>query len=49
MATNDRGRRGAPAGCRPAPDFTLTALDGRSVSLASLRGRAVLLVFWFPT
>jgi peroxiredoxin len=29
-----------------APDFTLTALDGRSVHLASLRGKIVLLNFW---
>lgn len=29
----------------PAPDFTLTAADGTDVSLASLRGRRV--VLWF--
>ena len=29
-----------------APAFTLAALDGRSVSLASLRGHTVLLYFW---
>ena len=28
-----------------APDFTLTAIDGRDVSLSSYRGRSVVLVF----
>jgi peroxiredoxin len=31
---------------RRAPEFTLSDLDGREVSLASLRGKAVLLSFW---
>jgi peroxiredoxin len=30
----------------PAPDFTLTALDGRKVKLSDFRGKAVLLNFW---
>lgn len=30
----------------PAPDFLLTTLDGRSVSLSEMRGRVVLLDFW---
>lgn len=30
----------------PAPDFTLTTLDGESVQLSSLRGDVVLLDFW---
>lgn len=30
----------------PAPDFTLESLDGRSVTLSNLRGKAVLLNFW---
>ena len=30
----------------PAPDFRVTALDGRSVSLSSLRGSIVLVDFW---
>jgi thiol-disulfide isomerase/thioredoxin len=30
----------------PAPDFTLTSLDGLSVTLSELRGRPVLLNFW---
>lgn len=29
-----------------APDFTLTDLNGHSVSLASLRGKVVLISFW---
>lgn len=29
-----------------APEFTLPALDGRAVSLSSLRGKAVLVHFW---
>ena len=33
---------------RPAPDFTLTSQDGRQVSLASLRGKVVLLTFLDP-
>ncbi len=31
---------------KPAPDFTLTALDGSTVRLAELRGKCVLLSFW---
>ena len=31
---------------RPAPDFHLKDLDGRTVSLADLRGQRVALVFW---
>ena len=34
-----------PAG-KPAPDFTLTLLNGRTVPLKSLRGKAVLVNFW---
>ncbi len=30
----------------PAPDFTLTLLDGKTLSLADLKGKPVLLNFW---
>ena len=30
----------------PAPDFTLESLDGQSVTLSTLKGKAVLLNFW---
>ncbi len=33
---------------QPAPDFTLRDQSGRSVSLASLRGRPVVLAFLYP-
>lgn len=48
--TADRARRVIAdpklASLPAAPDFTLTALDGRSYSLAGLRGKIVLLDFW---
>jgi cytochrome c biogenesis protein CcmG, thiol:disulfide interchange protein DsbE len=31
---------------KPAPNFTLRTLDGRTVSLSSLRGRPVIVNFW---
>ncbi|WP_448871230.1 TlpA family protein disulfide reductase [Desulfobulbus propionicus] len=33
---------------RPAPEFAVTMLDGRTVSLKELRGKPVLLEFWAP-
>ncbi len=36
----------APAVGHPAPDFTLTQLDGSRVNLAALRGQPVVLNFW---
>lgn len=38
---------GLPAPGAPAPDVTVTQLDGQSLALSSLRGRTVLLNFWF--
>ena len=33
----------------PAPDFTLKDMDGHEVALKDLRGKAVLLTFWFTS
>jgi|YNPBryantNP2012_1023418.scaffolds.fasta_scaffold00558_6 cytochrome c biogenesis protein CcmG/thiol:disulfide interchange protein DsbE len=38
--------RPAAEASRPAPDFTLAALDGSQVRLRDLRGKVVLLNFW---
>lgn len=37
---------GAPAAGSPAPEFTLTAQDGKPVSLKALRGKRVVLYFY---
>ena len=47
--TAQRSRADAPAilgRSTPAPDFTLERLDGGSMKLSQLRGKAVLLNFW---
>jgi cytochrome c biogenesis protein CcmG/thiol:disulfide interchange protein DsbE len=36
----------APVVDAPAPDFSLTGLDGRTTALADLRGKTVILNFW---
>ena len=36
----------APSVGKPAPGFTLTLLDGRQLTPADLRGKAVVLNFW---
>lgn len=36
----------APLAGKPAPEFTVTLMDGRAVSLKDLRGKPVLLNFW---
>ena len=41
---------GAQAPRQAAPDFTVNAYaDDSKVSLSDLRGKVVLLYFWFPT
>jgi peroxiredoxin len=47
LADSKLNRTGLPAGT-PAPDFTLPALDGGTLSLEQFRGRPVLLVFSDP-
>ena len=39
----------APGGITRAPDLTLTLLDSSKLSLASLKGRPVLVTFWATT
>lgn len=41
----DRSGSG-PIASGPAPDFTLTAFDGQSVTLQDLRGQVVVVNFW---
>ena len=36
----------SPAGVKPAPEYTFKIVDGSSISLASLRGRPVIISFW---
>lgn len=36
----------APSGLKQAPDIAVTTLDGRTIRLAELRGRPVLVTFW---
>jgi thiol-disulfide isomerase/thioredoxin len=42
-------RASAPAVGAPAPDFSITATDGRPIRLSALRGRPVLVYFWTST
>jgi len=37
---------GPPPAGKPAPDFSVTLMDGRVVSLKDFRGKPVLLNFW---
>lgn len=36
----------AAAKAEPAPDFSVTTLDGQQLSLASLKGKVILVNFW---
>ena len=38
----------AQAAPRPAPAFALEVFDGKTLTLDSLRGKAVILLFWAP-
>lgn len=38
----------AQAAPRPAPPFSLELFSGKTLSLESLRGKAVVLLFWAP-
>jgi cytochrome oxidase Cu insertion factor (SCO1/SenC/PrrC family) len=53
MVLTQRGSNAAQSGParagRPAPDFTLKTFDGQSISLSTLKGKAVLVNFWAPT
>ncbi len=37
-----------PQSGRPAPAFSVQTLDGRTMSLSTLRGKTILLHFWAP-
>ena len=39
-------RAGGPRGSGPAPDFSLTGFDGRTLTLSHLRGQVVIINFW---
>lgn len=45
-ANDEAERSPQPAVGYPAPDFTLTALDGETYTLSELRGTPVVLNFW---
>ncbi len=40
------GESEAPAAAKEAPDFSLTTLDGKKISLSDLKGKPVMVVFW---
>ena len=43
-----RKRRKPPGVGEPAPPFAVKTIDGRTLSLATLRGKTILLHFWQP-
>ena len=51
-STSTSSLSGAPVGLQVgdvAPNFTLTSLDGKQVRLSDLRGKPVMLNFWYAT
>jgi cytochrome c biogenesis protein CcmG/thiol:disulfide interchange protein DsbE len=46
MAADDHPEYASPLTGKPAPAFTLEDLSGKKVSLASFKGKAVLINFW---
>jgi peroxiredoxin len=51
-STSTSSSSGAPVGFQvgdAAPNFTLTTLDGKQVSLSDYRGKPVMLNFWYAT
>jgi len=51
-STSTSSSAGAPVGFQvgdAAPNFTLTTLDGKQVSLSNYRGNPVMLNFWYTT
>ena len=49
VQSGGKAAAGAPAAAHvgsPAPDFTVTLLNGHSITLSSLKGKPVLVNFW---
>lgn len=50
LTQNSTSAQSGPAHVgRPAPDFTLKTFEGKDITLASLKGKPVLVSFWSPT
>ncbi len=52
VSSSPSSTSGAPVGLQvgdAAPNFTLTTLDGKQVSLSDFRGKPVMLNFWYTT
>ncbi len=46
MAWGLRAKAGGPISSGPAPDFTLTTFEGKTITLSELRGQVVVINFW---